>query len=60
MGVFLVTAVFSIFAYLWLLIILVASSPDVVTIWEAVVTVLFFPVLLIISWQADKGALQCG
>lgn len=33
-GVFLVTAVFSIFAYVWLLIILVASSPDVIEIWE--------------------------
>ena len=34
LGVFLVTAVFSLFAYLWLIVILVASSPDVIEVWE--------------------------
>jgi hypothetical protein len=34
MGVFLVTVVFSMFAYIWLIIILVGSSPDVVEVWE--------------------------
>lgn len=33
-GVFAVTAGFSLFAYIWLLIILVGSSPDVIEIWE--------------------------
>ncbi|EDQ85030.1 uncharacterized protein MONBRDRAFT_29670 [Monosiga brevicollis MX1] len=55
MGVFLVTAIFSIFAYIWLLIILIASSPDVIEIWEGVVTLLFFPILLGLSLMADRG-----
>lgn len=59
MGVFFVTAVFSIFAYLWMLVILVGSSPNVIEWWEALITVLFFPILLIIAWQADKGRFAC-
>lgn len=53
--VYAVTAVFSLWAYAWLLIILIASSPDVVDIWEAVVTLLMFPVLVMIAFGADKG-----
>eukprot|EP00930_Biecheleria_cincta_P035153 TRINITY_DN24205_c0_g3_i1.p1 TRINITY_DN24205_c0_g3~~TRINITY_DN24205_c0_g3_i1.p1 ORF type:complete len:856 (-),score=177.60 TRINITY_DN24205_c0_g3_i1:134-2701(-) len=53
--VYVVTASFSIFAYLWLIIILVLSSPDIVEIWEGVLTFLFFPILLIIAWMADRG-----
>lgn len=49
------TAFFSIFAYIWLLIILLLISPHEVEIWEAVVTFLFFPVLVGISYAADKG-----
>lgn len=52
---FAVTAVFSVVAYLWLLIILVASSRDVVDWWEAVITLLFFPLLVTIAWVAEKN-----
>lgn len=54
-GVFAVTAFFSIFAYIWLLFILVASTPDKVDTWEAVVTLLFCPLLVILAFAADKG-----
>lgn len=54
-SVFSVTAFFSIFAYIWLLIILVGISPHEVEIWEAVITFLFFPLLVGISYAADKG-----
>ncbi|XP_015920946.1 sodium/calcium exchanger Calx [Parasteatoda tepidariorum] len=54
-SVFSVTAFFSVFAYIWLLIILVGFSPHEVEIWEAVVTFLFFPLLVGISYAADKG-----
>merc|ERR1719217_376370 len=43
MHVYMITASCSVFAYLWLMFILMASSPDVCTIWEAVVTLLFCP-----------------
>ena len=117
-GVFVVTGIFSIFAYVWLIIILVVSSPNVVEIWEVwcfqtssillsvrmcvcvsvcvhayacvfdsaascpralthicchsvvttataiilqgVVTLLFFPVLLLLSLFADRGLFDCG
>ena len=54
-NVFLVTSFFSIFAYVWLLLILVFISPEVIELWEALVTFLFFPVLTIIAFCADKN-----
>ena len=53
--VFKVTAFFSVFAYLWLLVILVAISPDVIEVWEAAVTFGFFPVLVWLAYAADTG-----
>merc|ERR1712020_452794 len=53
--VFGVTATFSIFAYVWLLVILKVSSPNVVDVWESVLTFLFFPILVVIAFSADKG-----
>eukprot|EP00931_Biecheleriopsis_adriatica_P051515 TRINITY_DN29890_c0_g1_i1.p1 TRINITY_DN29890_c0_g1~~TRINITY_DN29890_c0_g1_i1.p1 ORF type:complete len:724 (+),score=136.15 TRINITY_DN29890_c0_g1_i1:38-2173(+) len=57
--VFYVTAVFSILAYVWLLIIVDVITPNVVDIWEAVVTLLLLPVLVALSYACDKGWL-CG
>ena len=54
-SVYAFTAVVSVFAYLWVLIILVAISPDVVEVWEAAVTLLFFPMLVYVAWQFDVG-----
>mmetsp|Transcript_137900 Transcript_137900/g.344236 ORF Transcript_137900/g.344236 Transcript_137900/m.344236 type:complete len:1359 (+) Transcript_137900:128-4204(+) len=54
-NVFAVTATFSVFAYLWLVIILQASSPNKVDTWEAMVTFLMFPALLILAYLADRG-----
>lgn len=51
-----VTAIFSLFAYAWLLIIVEYSSKDVIEMWEAIVTFLLFPVLVGISFAADIGA----
>merc|ERR1712156_352208 len=43
--VFIITATTSIFAYVWLIVVLVFISKDRVEIWEAVLTFLFFPIL---------------
>ena len=43
---FVVTALFSVFAYIWLLIVLKWVSPDEVEIWEAVLTFILFPILV--------------
>jgi len=54
-GVFAVTATFSIFAYLWLLFILLGPSPNVVDVWEGMLTFLFFPILVLIAYLVDIG-----
>jgi len=56
--VFCVTALFSLFAYIWLIIVLVYISKDVVEVWEAALTFLFFPILVLIAYAADKGWLN--
>lgn len=53
--VFAVTAFFSVFAYVWLLIVLVLISPDIVELWEGVVTLLLFFILVCLAYLADKG-----
>eukprot|EP00931_Biecheleriopsis_adriatica_P113440 TRINITY_DN8848_c1_g1_i1.p1 TRINITY_DN8848_c1_g1~~TRINITY_DN8848_c1_g1_i1.p1 ORF type:complete len:850 (+),score=187.30 TRINITY_DN8848_c1_g1_i1:59-2608(+) len=53
--VYAITSVFSVFAYLWLLVILLVTSPNVVEIWEGVVTFIFFPVLVTLAYAADRG-----
>lgn len=55
MQVYVVTAGFSLFAYLWLIVILVWFTPDVVELWEGIATFLFFPLLLITAYAADRG-----
>lgn len=53
--VFFITAFSCIMAYIWLIIILVAITPDFIDIWEAVVTLLFFPILVLVAYIADKN-----
>ncbi|XP_032870151.1 sodium/calcium exchanger 3-like isoform X1 [Amblyraja radiata] len=55
--VFFVTASWSIFAYIWMYLILAVFSPGVVQIWEAMLTFLFFPVCVGFAWIADKRLL---
>eukprot|EP00930_Biecheleria_cincta_P041696 TRINITY_DN28621_c0_g1_i1.p1 TRINITY_DN28621_c0_g1~~TRINITY_DN28621_c0_g1_i1.p1 ORF type:complete len:826 (-),score=139.70 TRINITY_DN28621_c0_g1_i1:69-2546(-) len=53
--VFLVTGSFSLFAYVWLLVILVYSSRDEVESWESTLTFIFFWVLILVAYMADRG-----
>ncbi|KTG02291.1 hypothetical protein cypCar_00016251 [Cyprinus carpio] len=55
--VFFVTAAWSIFAYIWLYLILSVFSPGVVEVWEAVLTFLFFPICVVQAWIADRRLL---
>ncbi|XP_060711813.1 sodium/calcium exchanger 1-like isoform X3 [Hemiscyllium ocellatum] len=55
--VFFVTASWSIFAYIWLYLILAVISPGVVDIWEGLVTLFFFPVCVMVAWVADRRLL---
>merc|ERR1719428_2583168 len=54
-SVFAVTASFSVFAYLWLVVILMLSTPNIVDIWEGLLTFLFFPILVTLAYMADIG-----
>ncbi|XP_005534186.2 PREDICTED: sodium/calcium exchanger 2 isoform X4 [Pseudopodoces humilis] len=55
--VFFVTASWSIFAYIWLYLILAVITPGVVQVWEAFLTLLFFPACVVFAWAADKRLL---
>uniref|UniRef100_A0A665U532 Solute carrier family 8 member 2b n=1 Tax=Echeneis naucrates TaxID=173247 RepID=A0A665U532_ECHNA len=55
--VFFITAFWSIFAYIWLYLILSVMTPGVVEVWEAFVTLLYFPVCVILAWIADRRLL---
>lgn len=55
--VFFVTAAWSIFAYIWLYLILSVFSPGEVEVWEAVLTFLFFPLCVLQAWIADRRLL---
>ncbi|XP_061596646.1 sodium/calcium exchanger 2a [Cololabis saira] len=55
--VFFITAFWSIFAYIWLYLILAVISPGVVEVWEAIVTLLYFPICVILAWIADRRLL---
>ncbi|KAK1886089.1 Sodium/calcium exchanger 1 [Dissostichus eleginoides] len=55
--VFFVTATWSVFAYIWLYLILAVFSPGVVQIWEGLVTLAFFPICVGFAYVADRRLL---
>uniref|UniRef100_A0A7N5ZR43 Calx-beta domain-containing protein n=1 Tax=Anabas testudineus TaxID=64144 RepID=A0A7N5ZR43_ANATE len=55
--VFFVTGAWSIFAYIWLYLILSVFSPGEVEVWEAVLTFLYFPLCVVQAWVADRRLL---
>ncbi|XP_022052783.1 sodium/calcium exchanger 3 [Acanthochromis polyacanthus] len=55
--VFFITAGWSIFAYIWLYMILAVFSPNEVQVWEGLVTLAFFPICVILAWVADRRLL---
>jgi solute carrier family 8 (sodium/calcium exchanger) len=54
-GVFFTTAIWSIFAYLWLYICLMVNSPDIVDTTEAWLTIIFFIILVLMAFVADRA-----
>ncbi|XP_046717922.1 sodium/calcium exchanger 3 isoform X1 [Silurus meridionalis] len=55
--VFFVTAACSLFAYVWLYMILAVFSPNEVQVWEGLITLAFFPACVILAWAADRRLL---
>ncbi|XP_076456318.1 sodium/calcium exchanger Calx-like [Babylonia areolata] len=60
MRVFTVTSFMGVFAYAWVAVVLMGSSPKEVELWEAVVTLAFFPVMIVVAYVADKGLYCCA
>jgi len=54
LNVFFVTASWSVFAYLWMYVIIAVTSPGEVAVWEGVVTFLFFPATVATAYIADR------
>lgn len=52
--VFFVTATWSVFAYLWMYVIIAVVSPGEVQVWEGVITFLFFPLTVGTAYIADQ------
>ncbi|XP_065661167.1 sodium/calcium exchanger 1 isoform X2 [Hydra vulgaris] len=52
--VFAFTASCSMFAYIWLYLILSIFSPGVIEIWEGIITFLCFPAMVIAAWAIDR------
>nr|XP_056709945.1 sodium/calcium exchanger 1-like [Euleptes europaea] len=55
--VFFVTAAWSVFAYIWLYLILAWFSPGEVELWEGFLTFFFFPLCVLQAWLADRRLL---
>ena len=54
-GVFAFTSAASLWAYVWMLIVVKYSSPDVIAPWEAWVTLLSMPLFVLLAYCQDSG-----
>ena len=52
--VYVVTAFFSVFAYVWLVIVLLGTTPEIVDLPEAILTLFFFPLVVWMAYVVDK------
>ena len=55
LGVFIATALFSTWAYIWFFLVLVVISPGYVEVWEACVTLGFMIILVVVAYSCDKA-----
>jgi Ca2+/Na+ antiporter len=51
---FLTTAAFATAAYVWLFVVLLVISPGVVDFSEAMITLLGYPMLILVIWISEK------
>lgn len=58
--VFFVTSTWSVFAYIWLYLILDYISPGIVEPWESILTFMFFPLTVLTAYIADRRLLNFG
>jgi len=53
-GTFIVTSIAATWAYIWFFMVLVVISPGVVQLWEAILTLAFFLILVLLAYAADR------
>ncbi|CAH8827564.1 unnamed protein product [Trichobilharzia szidati] len=53
-SVFMFTSFCSLFAYVWMLLVVAYISPEVVEIWESLLTLSFFPIMVIFAYAQDN------
>uniref|UniRef100_A0A0R3RLF1 Calx-beta domain-containing protein n=1 Tax=Elaeophora elaphi TaxID=1147741 RepID=A0A0R3RLF1_9BILA len=58
LDVFCVTAAWSLFAYVWMCLILSVFSPGIIEIWEGFLTFLFFPITVLTAYITDIKIIQ--
>ncbi|VDO35624.1 unnamed protein product [Onchocerca flexuosa] len=58
LDVFCVTAAWSLFAYIWMYLILSVFSPGIIEIWEGFLTFFFFPITVLTAYIADIKIIQ--
>ncbi len=54
-GVFILTSIWSIFAYIWMIIVIQLISPGEIEMWEAWVTFAYFPLMVLMAYCQDNG-----
>ncbi|XP_019615312.1 PREDICTED: sodium/calcium exchanger 3-like isoform X8 [Branchiostoma belcheri] len=54
-GVFVITSLWSMFAYVWMLVVVIWVTPGVIDVWEAWVTLGFTPLLVLTAYAQDSG-----
>ncbi|XP_076443822.1 sodium/calcium exchanger 2-like isoform X2 [Babylonia areolata] len=55
LGVFIVTSIWSIWAYVWMLLVVRYITPGEIDPWEAWLTLAFLPLFVIIAYFTDRG-----
>ena len=53
-SLFAVSSIFAIFAFVWLVLILKVLSPNLLEMWEAILTLFFFPIFIVIGYITDR------
>ncbi|CEF61835.1 Sodium/calcium exchanger 2 [Strongyloides ratti] len=60
LDVFWTTVIWSTFAYIWLYLILEVFSPNIVEVWEGVLTFMFFPLTVLTAFYANTRTVPFG
>lgn len=58
MKVFVLTSLFSLFAYIWMVIVLVTITPNKIDLWEAILTLAFFPIMVVLAYCIDQNCFR--